>query len=547
MLYGAIQLMIIRRQSLWLLLFLFLWSVFSPLALATTTIDSARLWRAPDHTRVVLDMSDTVTYKQFLLTQPDRLVIDLKQTRNKVSFDQRITQHDKQGTPLADIRVAVQNQHDLRLVFDLHTAIKPISFLLAPNKSKPHRLVIDLYDNIETSTTTTANNANNTRSGTQQSPPLIPTKSSLRDIVIVVDAGHGGEDPGAVSPKHLLEKTVVLDIAKKLAALINKKQGYDAILTRKSDYFVPLRKRRDQARSARADVFISIHADAFNNPQANGASVYALSQRGATSETARFLAQQENEADLIGGVGNVSLEDKDKVLRSVLVDLSMTATVGASLDIGKTVLSNIKKVTKLHKNHVEQAGFLVLKSPDVPSILVETGFISNPTEAKRLSSPHFRQKMANAIFQGVERYFYRKPPTGTWVEWHKKGGNVSNRPIISPTSTHQKPHATARITHKVVRGDSLSTIAQRYRISIATLKKRNKLKGNTIRIGQQLTIAENNTTQATKTTTITHTVKRGETLSEIAQRYKISSTTLRRRNQLSSSVIRIGQVLIIAK
>lgn len=549
------------------------------------TVDSVRLWRAPDHTRVVLDMSDKATYNLFALSNPDRLVVDINGVSNKASFN-TLSAEEIKATPIKGVRAAVKNQKDLRLVFDLHTAIKPRSFLLAPNKDKPHRLVIDLYDkNVATKKTISNTAASTTTTSTSNPSSATVKRYQPRDIIVVVDAGHGGEDPGAIGPKKTQEKSVVLDIAKKLAALINKKRGYTAVLTRDGDYFVPLRKRRDKAREMRADLFVSIHADAFTNPQANGASVYALSQRGATSETARFLAKQENDADLIGGVGDVSLDDKDEVLRGVLVDLSMTATVGASLDVGKSVLTDMTSVARLHKKHVEQAGFLVLKSPDVPSILIETGFISNPTEEKRLASPSFRQKMAQSIFKGLERYFERKPPAGSYVEWKKNGSKQSdlrivetnntrnnnrtekkavtiNSPAVTPaavsstssgtssataktSNNSQKVNVTkAAVVHKVVNGDSLSMIAQRYRVSSAKIKKLNKLSSNNIRIGQVLTIAEEQVVVVKQA--VTHTVKSGETLSEIAQQYKVSSAILRKRNKLSSSVIKIGQTLIIA-
>lgn len=233
-----------------------------------------------------------------------------------------------------------------------------------------------------------------------------------RNIIIAIDAGHGGEDPGALGPKigksRPLEN-VVLAISKELAKLVDSEPGYRAELVRTGDYYIPLRNRRNIAREKRADLFVSIHADAFKDKRAKGASVFALSRRGATSETARFLAQKENEADLIGGVGNVSLEDKDQVLAGVLVDLSMTATLSSSLDVGGRVLKSMDSVAKLHKPQVEQAGFAVLKSPDVPSILVETGFISNPDEAKKLSSSYYRKNMAKSIFKGIKSYFNQYP------------------------------------------------------------------------------------------------------------------------------------------
>lgn len=543
----------------------------------SATVKSSRLWRAPDHTRIVFDLSGKVNYKVFQLENPARLVVDIRDTNNQSSF-QSI---DVNNTPIKRIRAAVRNKKDLRLVFDLHMAVKPRSFLLAASSTKPDRLVVDFYDK----QARVKKAVNSEASG--QAPPADSVKransplSAKRDIIIVVDAGHGGEDPGAIGPKRIREKVVVLDIAKRLATLINAKKGYKAILTRDGDYFLPLRKRRDIARKKRADLLVSIHADAFTNPRARGASVYALSQRGATSETARFLAKRENETDLIGGVGDVNLENKDKVLRSVLVDLSMTATVGASLDVGKSVLGGMGSIAHLHKKHVEQASFLVLKSPDVPSILVETGFISNPQEAQRLGTSSYRQKMAQSIFKGVYGYFTRKPPAGSYVAWKKNGGRNalvtstrgSKKVISNPSATDQqrnkaeptigttppkqplpvKTTASVRsdekgdarlLTHKVTSGESLSIIAQRYRVSMTKLKKLNQLSGSAIKIGQVLIISNQRPVETPYASL--HTVSNGETLSEIALQYKTSVNAIRRLNKMSAlAIIRIDQTLKI--
>lgn len=532
--------------------------VFSS-AVFAANINGVRLWRAPDHARVVLDLNASVDYKIFALDNPHRLVVDVRKTKMMAS----IAQLDTQKTPIRRLRTAVRNKNDLRLVFDLHEAVKPHSFLLKPNKDKPHRLVLDFYSIKKNTEKTTKHFTQETAKTTTSSGNV--TKRVPRDILIVVDAGHGGEDPGAIGPKKLKEKVVVLDIAKKLAALINARKGYKAVLTRDGDYFIPLRQRRDKARELRADLFISIHADAFTVPQANGASVFALSQRGATSETARFLAKQENEADLIGGVGDVSLDDKDEVLRGVLVDLSMTATVGSSLEVGKYVLGEMGGIARLHKKQVEQAGFLVLKSPDVPSILVETGFISNPKEAKLLAASSYRKKMATVIFDGVQKYFSRKPPTGSYVAWKKAGGKESDLWLASSASNSSasgnkknttapalsfnpalgSPSASSDVVHTVRSGDSLSTVAEKYRVSMGKIKNLNSLKSNTIKIGQKLIIAKKKAKPVKKV--ITHKVKNGETLSEIALRYKTSSAAIRQRNKLSSSTIRVGQVLTISQ
>lgn len=436
----------------WLVLLLFS-LVASPVYAAS--VKSLRLWRAPDNTRLVFDLSAPVEHKVFTLNNPARLVIDV----SGASMSSQLAKLDLKDTPIKKVRSATRNGKDLRVVLDLNEAVRAKSFTLKKHGGKLDRLVVDLFDQNKSV-------ARTVQQVTQQ------IGGDKRDIVVAIDAGHGGEDPGAVGPKigktRALEKHVVLAISKELAKLINQQPGYRAELIRTGDYYIPLRKRRNLAREKRADLFISIHADAFKDKRAKGASVFALSRRGATSETARFLARKENEADLIGGVGSVSLEDKDEVLAGVLVDLSMTATLSSSLEVGSRVLRSMDSVAKLHKKQVEQAGFAVLKSPDVPSILVETGFISNPDEAKKLSSHYYRSNMAKSIFKGVKQYFNQYPPAGSYVAWKKAGGKDRE--------------------HVIARGDTLSGIAKRYNVSVNQLRSANSLSSSTIRIGQRLKI-----------------------------------------------------------
>jgi len=297
---------------------------------------------------------------------------------------------------------------------------------------------------------------------------VVPGKEGKRDILVGIDAGHGGEDPGAIGPNRIYEKQVVMAISQELKRLVDNEPGFRGVLIRTGDYYIPLRKRTDIAREHRVDLFVSIHADAFKNPAARGASVFALSPGGATSETAGYLAERENRADLIGGVGSVKISDKDRVLASVLLDLSMTATLNSSLDVGKEVLGEMGAIARLHKRHVEQAGFLVLKSPDIPSILVETGFISNPTEARQLADRNYQQRMARAIFAGIKRYFYNSPPLGTWVAANGGGG--------------------AERVYVIARGDTLSGIAARHNISVDALLRHNSLSSTNIRVGQRIKI-----------------------------------------------------------
>lgn len=299
-----------------------------------------------------------------------------------------------------------------------------------------------------------------------------PAPAGKRDIIVVIDAGHGGEDPGASGSRGQHEKDVVLAIARELQRQINGMKGYRAELTRTGDYFIPLRGRTEIARKKGADLFVSIHADAAPSAAAFGASVFALSDRGATSETARWLADSENRSDLIGGAGNVSLDDKDKMLAGVLLDLSMTASLTSSLNVGQKVLSNIGRVTSLHKQRVEQAGFMVLKSPDIPSILVETGFISNSNEASKLASASHQQALARSISAGVRQFFQQNPPPGTYIAWLRDSGKIAQGPR----------------DHRVQPGDTLAMLAVRFQVSAATLRSANNLKTDELKVGQVLTI-----------------------------------------------------------
>ncbi|RYZ82245.1 MAG: LysM peptidoglycan-binding domain-containing protein, partial [Moraxellaceae bacterium] len=327
-----------------------------------------------------------------------------------------------------------------------------------------------------------------------------PSASTItgRPVLIAVDAGHGGADSGALGPKGMREKDVTLAIAKELTRVINAQPGYSANLTRTGDYFVELQKRRDLARDMKADLFISVHADSFTDSSAYGASVFALSRKGATSEMARFLAQRENDSDLIGRVGGVSLEDKDPQLAGVLVDLSMTSTVNSSLQVGSNVLAAISAIAPLHAKHVEQAGFVVLKSPDVPSILVETGFISNASESRKLASTDYREQMAQAIFKGVRQYFAQHPPANTHVtataaaieKTPQAKSTTPKNPIEKPTAKISSVDNNPKVErkHVVIGGDTLTDIALQYKVSAAKIRKANNMKSDVVKLGQTLKI-----------------------------------------------------------
>ncbi len=420
--------------------------------MAASSVDGLRVWRAPDHTRLVFDLGGPVKHEIFPLPSPNRLVIDI----SDATLVAKLNALELKDTPIKTVRAAARNKTDLRVVLDLTEAVKPRSFTLKRHGDKSDRLVIDLYD---------INAPAVTRKVVE------PPKSKNRDIVIAIDAGHGGEDPGASGPKRLREKNVVLAISKELAAQIDRTPGFKAELVRSGDYYIPHKKRRDIAREKRADLFISIHADAFKSPKPFGASVFALSRSGATSETARYLAKRENESDLIGGYGSVSLDDKDKMLAGVLVDLSMTASLNSSLEVGSVVLKKLGRVAPLHKKSVEQAAFAVLKSPDVPSILVETGFISNPKEARKLATRKYQKQLAQAVFAGVKDYFGKNPPADSYLASARASS-------ADKTPKH----------YVIARGDTLSKVARRFNSSVNELRKLNNMPNTVVKIGQRIKV-----------------------------------------------------------
>lgn len=425
-----------------------IWAMLGLLAASpvwSAEVHDVRLWRAPDHTRIVFDLTAPADHKLIVLENPGRIVIDVENS----SIKSGVTDLKLAGTPVRLVRTGVRDGDDLRVVLELSTAVTPRSFFLKANEQAGDRLVLDLYDKAPQN-------------------KVVVTKSvqhsDKRNIVIAIDAGHGGEDPGAIGPSRRREKDVVLAIAKELNALLKADKGFAPTMIRTGDYYVSLRGRRDLARQRQADLFVSIHADAFRRKEAHGASVYALSTKGATSTAASYLAQRENASDLVGGV---TLSDKDDVLAGVLADLSMTSTLDNSLKLGSKVLRNMDKIAKLHKNNVEQAGFAVLKSPDIPSILVETGFISNPDESRLLVSSSYQKKMARAIHAGIREWFLAHPPSGTLVAWQKQQDGQQ---------------------YIIARGDTLSGIAQRFNVSLSDIKIRNGISGEKIMVGQKLLI-----------------------------------------------------------
>ena len=407
-----------------------------------------RMWSAPDNTRLVFDVSARAEYKLFRLSGPDRVVIDFKDARLRGGLA------GAGDGIVRGVRHAMRGERELRVVLDVNSAIQVRHFMLEPNEQYGYRLVVDLTD-------PTVQRASAPAPAAPQVKRAADEPVQNRDIVIAIDPGHGGEDPGARGATGLYEKDVVLAIARRLATLIEQEPGMRPVLIRDGDYFVSLRQRTVKARENKADLFISIHADAFRDQRVRGGSLFVLSQNGASSEAARWLAERANASDLVGGV---RLEDKDDVLASVLLDLSQSATLEASHVVAESILRRMGPIGKLHRPSVQQAGFAVLKSPDIPSVLIETAFISNPEDEAKLRSGRYQQDVAQAIFQGARDYFTRHPPAGTLYA------------------------ARRDREHIIARGDTLSQIAQQYRVSVERLRDANQLKGDVLRVGQVLQI-----------------------------------------------------------
>jgi len=417
-------------------------SLFSVAAFAAE-VNGFRVWSDPDKTRAVLDLNESTEYQLFTLDGPERVVIDLQNSELKqaLNFD------PEHAGVITGVRHSPPEKNRLRVVLDLSRGSQVKSFLLEPTGQYGYRLVVDLYPE------------GSSKSNIKQ---ISDVQKPNRDVVIAIDAGHGGEDPGATGKKRTREKDVVLAIAKELKKSIDQQPGMTGVLIRTGDYYVPLRDRFEKARKHRADLFVSIHADAFKNSKVAGSSVFVLSRRGASSEYARRIAASENSSDLIGGV---TLAGKDDMLASVLLDLSQSATMEASDAVAQTVFASLDGMGKTHKSHVERANFMVLKSPDVPSILVETAFISNPSEEKKLRDPAWQKQLAKTLTQGIQDYFYLSPPPGTYI------------------AAHRQP-----VRHRVVSGDTLGEIADRYRVSLYRIRRANDLKSDNIRIGAELLI-----------------------------------------------------------
>ena len=461
---------------------------FTPIFAAQ--VQSVRLAPNSDHTRLVIDLDSPVKHQIMTLPTPERLVIDLQGAALPKGF-----KLPKGSGVIARVRSGEQEKR-LRLVADLKSHVTVKSFLIPAQGRSKDRLVIDLYH----------------QSSEQiEVKPVKTYPNKARDLIIAVDAGHGGKDPGSIGPRGTQEKLVVMQIAKRLTDTINKAEGMQAFMVRDSDKKIQYRERMNRARAKNADLFISIHADSFSDPTVTGSSVYVLSQRGASSTAARWLANKLNSDDLVGGV---SLNDKEDMLASVLLDLSQNATIAASTSIGKSVLNELDTIRRVRKKSVQYANFAMIKSPDVPSILVETAYISNPQEEKMLKDPMHQQKIANAIFKGVKTYFKNNPPANSLFAQQRDEKApkiltetfkpqvlaVNNSIPNSPVSTKKLPVVASintnkaaqknihLISHVIKRGETLSGVSVRYNVRVRALMSINNLKRDSVRVGQVLKV-----------------------------------------------------------
>lgn len=432
------------RSIVWALIGLCLWH---PVSWASNQIQGLRVTPSPSNTRLVFDLSAPPEYTYFSLKNPNRLVIDFKDTQKNIDF----SAVENTSQLIRKVRTSSpKHKSGTRVVIELNQAISPDLFALAPIPPYQHRLVVDFKGEFSESVIKDANSTPHDR-----------------DIIIAIDAGHGGEDPGSIGYSGSFEKHVTLSIAKRLKGLIDAEPGLKAILTRSGDYYIHPNKRPGIARENKADLFVSIHADAFKTPQPRGASVWTLSTRRANTELGRWMEQREKHSELLGGAAEVIQDTaNERYLTQALLDMSMDHSLSTSFDLSRELIKTLSRVTKMHKKAPQSASFAVLTSPDIPSVLVETGFISNQQEEKNLNWSTYRQQLAKALFDAIKVYFEKVPPDGTlWAQQR-----FNNR------------------THKVRSGDSLSVLAQRYNTSVIDIKVANKLTSDVVRVGQVLTI-----------------------------------------------------------
>ncbi len=489
-------------------------------------VKSFRVWPSPDETRVVIDLSSEADYSYFSLSGPDRLVVDIKNTTMQAKLPVTVTD----SPVLKRVRKSSPpNKGTYRLVFELKKNVKAELFTLKPTGQYGHRLVIDLPHGAKTSTAAT--------STSKPSTPATPSKdmSSVKraqEILIVIDPGHGGEDPGSIGPsRRKYEKDAVLSISRKISAQLDAVPGIKTRMTRNGDYFVNLNRRVAIARENNAHLLISIHADAFTSPKPRGGSVFVLNTRRANTEISRWVENHERQSELLGGSGTAFVSNtNDRNVNQTLLDLQFSHSQKEGYKLATNILGEMGKVARLHNSKPINTSLAVLRSPQIPSVLVETGFISNPTEEKLLFQRAHQDKLARAITKAVVQYLKDNPPEGTVF-------SSSAKPSI----------------HTVKRGESLSVIAQKYGTSTKALMSANKLKSSGLAVGQKLKIPGSgaasvsipNKPNTVETETITHTVKSGEFLGKIASHYKVKIADIRRENNLKSDTLWVGQKLKI--
>ena len=500
---------------------------------SANTLEGVRVWPSPDETRIVIDLNSEANYSYFTLSSPSRLVVDLKNTNVKAKLPLNV----KDSNVLSKIRKSSPpSKGTTRLVFELKHSVEATLFKLAPTPGGQygHRLVMDLPH-------ASGSKPTQSKSVKPSTPIINSTMNHIvgnGEIIIAIDAGHGGEDPGSIGPTRKYEKHATLAISKKVVAQINAQPGMRAVMTRGGDYFVNLNKRTEIARKNKAHLLVSIHADSFRSPQPRGGSVFVLNTRRANTEIGRWVEKHEKQSELLGGAGDVLAKNSnDRNVSQTLLDLQFSHSQKEGYKLATDVLAEMGKVIKLHKKAPVNASLAVLKSPDIPSILIETGFISNPIEEKQLFQRGHQDKIARAISKAIISYLNDNPPQGT---------------LLAAQDQQSR--------HKVKSGESLSLIAKKYGTTTAKLKSANKLKSTSLAVGQVLVIpsvkpvyvapkvststVKSSVTQSRKT--ITHKVRSGEYLGKIASKYKVSTNSIRSLNRLKSDTLFVGQKLKVS-
>ena len=458
-------------------------------------VNAVRMSNQFDTARVVFDMEQTSAYTVSQLKNPARIVVDFSHKSSGKPYNLDI----KKNSFIRGFRHGLRGLKSERFVFEVRGQSKIVSTLLPPTAETGYRLVVDIRP---LEAVSEAKDKEPTTGG------IVSRPSKNRRIVVMIDPGHGGRDVGAIGAAGTYEKDINLVVAEELASLVNANSGMDAVLTRRGDSYVKLRRRLALARNHKADVFISIHADAFTDPRVKGSSVYILSRSGADGEAARWLADKANKEQLVGGI---SLDNKDRLLSSVLIDLSQAASIEASTSLGKVILEELAKIGPLHKKTVQKAGFVVLKSPDIPSVLIEMAFISNPSEEKRLINSGYQKKLALAVYEGILKYSVGKSSDNSGMVFR---------------------------THKVVRGDNLSHLGARYSVSIDDMKKMNNLDSNLLFVGDTLKIPALGGRSFRE-----HRIISGDTLSDLGVRYGVSVAGLKRFNGLRTEKLYVGDII----